>query len=84
MFASPTAKKVRAIALAITVTFVTNYAISYAEKADHPVTQNSDRGGIVTTTSVPRPTRGGIVTTTSVPRPTRGGIVTTTSVPRPR
>jgi hypothetical protein len=84
MFASPTAKKVRAIALAIAVTFVTNYAISFAGKAEQPATQQNDRGGIVVTTSVPRPTRGGIVTTTSVPRPTRGGIVVTTSVPRPQ
>jgi hypothetical protein len=84
MFATPTAKKVRAIALAIGVTFVTNYAISYAERADQPAAQNSERGGIVTTPTVPRPSRGGIVTTTSVPRPSRGGIVTTTSVPRPK
>ena len=69
MFASPAAKKVRAILLAMGVTFVTNYAISYAAKSDTAPGQESNRGGVVTTTSVPRPSRGGVVTSPSVPRP---------------
>ena len=84
MFASPAAKKVRAVVLAMAVTFVTNYAISYAAKSDNTPSQDNQRGGVVTTTSVPRPSRGGVVTTTSVPRPSRGGVVTSPSVPRPR
>jgi hypothetical protein len=37
MFASSNARRVRAIVLALVVTFVTNYAISYTAKANNGV-----------------------------------------------
>jgi hypothetical protein len=74
-------KKFRTIAIALAITFSTNYAISFAA-----------RGGVTTIpTDAPRPTlvesRGGVTTIpTDAPRPvnTRGGVTTIpTDAPRP-
>jgi hypothetical protein len=79
MFASPTAKKVRAIAVAIAVTFVTNYAISFASKADGPVGKQGPENSVATEYS----SRGSVPTVKPSPRPERGSVPTVKPSPRP-
>ena len=79
MFASPTAKKVRAIALAIGVTFVTNYAISFAARSDSPAGSDGNQTSLVSGSSA----RGSVPTMKPTQRPQRGSVPTVKPSPKP-
>ena len=90
MFASPTAKKVRAIALAIAVTFVTNYAISFASsstlvdrsRSDNEITYTS-RGSVPTVKPTVKPERGSVPTVKPTVKPERGSVPTVKPTVKP-
>jgi len=79
MFASPTAKKVRAIALAIAVTFVTNYAISFAARSIDPAGSGSTQTSLVSSGT----NRGSVPTMKPTQRPERGSVPTVKPSPKP-
>lgn len=94
MFKSRTAKRFRAVAIALGVTLLTNYAISFAARAGEPSTtspnrdiQQIDRSGGVTPGYTPKPKadRSGGVTPGYTPKPKadRSGGVTPGYTPRP-
>ena len=74
MFKSRNAKRFRAILIALAITYVTNFAISYAAKQDTILPQTvtgSSRSGVTTSTKPPLPTslRSGVTTSTKPPLP---------------
>jgi hypothetical protein len=82
MFKSRTAKRFRAVAIALGITLLTNYAISFAARSgqvDKSATRNSlteqvDRSGQITNPPTPKPRlegvdRSGQVTNPPTPKP---------------
>ena len=84
MFTSPVAKRSRAILLALAMTFVANYGISYAARN----TASSDvielRSGDATKPSdTPRPRSGDATKPSDTPRPRSGDATKPSDTPRP-
>ena len=84
MFTSPVAKRSRAILLALAMTFVANYGISYAAKNSTSMTTLEFRSGDVTKPSdTPRPRSGDVTKPSDTPRPRSGDVTKPSDTPRP-
>ena len=84
MFTSPIAKRSRAILLALTMTFVANYGISYAARNTVSTDVIELRSGDMTKPSdTPRPRSGDMTKPSDTPRPRSGDMTKPSDTPRP-